>query len=144
MNTKAPLASPTFTGSPKATTPSSTDNSTRIATTAFVKALVGAANNGGIVSANLAQNGYVKFANGFILQWRVLPSGYYYNNDITVDYPIAFPSAVWGIVITPHDTNKFESAYFQILVTSVNNSSCVLNNSSGKQLNSGYMLCFGT
>ena len=69
MSAKAPLASPTFTGSPKSTTPASSDNSTRIATTAFVKALVGAANNGGIVSANLAQNGYVKFANGFILQW---------------------------------------------------------------------------
>lgn len=69
LNAKAPLASPTFTGTPKSTTPASSDNSTRIATTAFVKALVGAANNGGIVSANLAQNGYVKFANGFILQW---------------------------------------------------------------------------
>lgn len=77
-------------------------------------------------------------------QWRVLPSGYYYNNDITVDYPLAFPSAVWGIVITPHDTNKNESAFLQILVNSVNNSSCVLNNSSAQQLNSGYMLCFGT
>ena len=69
LSAKAPLASPTFTGTPKSTTPASSDNSTRIATTAFVKALVGAANNGGIVSANLAQNGYVKFANGFILQW---------------------------------------------------------------------------
>lgn len=35
---KAPLASPTFTGSPAAPTPTSSDNSTIIATTAFVKA----------------------------------------------------------------------------------------------------------
>ena len=69
LNTKANINSPALTGSPTSTTPASSDNSTRIATTAFVKALVGAANNGGIVSANLAQNGYVKFANGFILQW---------------------------------------------------------------------------
>lgn len=48
-DSKAPLANPIFTGSPKAPTPSSTDNSTRIATTAFVqdsitKALSGIAN----------------------------------------------------------------------------------------------------
>lgn len=34
----APIASPTFTGTPKATTPTTADNSTNIATTAFVKA----------------------------------------------------------------------------------------------------------
>ena len=88
LSAKAPLASPTFTGTPKSTTPASSDNSTRIATTAFVKALVGAANNGGIVSANLAQNGYVKFANGFILQWGRTAEG----NNLTTQYPIAFTS----------------------------------------------------
>lgn len=36
----APLASPTFTGTPAAPTPANTDNSTRIATTAFVNAVV--------------------------------------------------------------------------------------------------------
>ena len=34
----APLASPTFTGTPRAPTPATSDNSTQIATTAFVKA----------------------------------------------------------------------------------------------------------
>jgi hypothetical protein len=37
--TRAPLASPTFTGTPAAPTPAVTDNSTLLATTAFVKAL---------------------------------------------------------------------------------------------------------
>lgn len=36
---KAPTVSPTFTGSPKAPTPNETDNSTRVATTAFVQSL---------------------------------------------------------------------------------------------------------
>lgn len=35
---RAPLASPTFTGTPAAPTPATADNSTKIATTAFVKA----------------------------------------------------------------------------------------------------------
>lgn len=47
MNAKANLASPTFTGAPKAPTPAQTVNDTTLATTAFVKsaiaALVGAA-----------------------------------------------------------------------------------------------------
>lgn len=40
---KAPLASPAFSGTPTAPTPSADDDSTRIATTAFVKALMRAA-----------------------------------------------------------------------------------------------------
>lgn len=67
----AKLASPAFSGTPTAPTAASTTNNTQIATTAFVKSLVGAANNGGIIAASLAQNGYVKFANGLILQWGI-------------------------------------------------------------------------
>lgn len=37
LNLKAPLASPTFTGTPTAPTPTTSDNSTRIATTEYVK-----------------------------------------------------------------------------------------------------------
>jgi hypothetical protein len=39
MATKAPLASPALTGTPTAPTPSNADNSTKLATTAYVKAL---------------------------------------------------------------------------------------------------------
>ena len=55
MSSKAPLASPSFTGTPKSTTPASTDNSTRIATTAFVQAVVADLGGGGgsiVVSAS--------------------------------------------------------------------------------------------
>lgn len=38
LDAKAPLASPTFTGTPAAPTPTTADNTTKIATTAFVKA----------------------------------------------------------------------------------------------------------
>src|SRR5690606_21340632 len=40
LNLKAPLASPEFTGTPKAPTASQATNNTQIATTAFVKAAV--------------------------------------------------------------------------------------------------------
>lgn len=46
LGLKAPLASPEFTGNPKATTQDTSDNSTKIATTAFVKAAIAAASIG--------------------------------------------------------------------------------------------------
>lgn len=46
LNAKAPLASPTFTGTPKAPNPASSSNDTQIATTKFVKtAVAGKADN---------------------------------------------------------------------------------------------------
>lgn len=104
MNTKAPLNSPTFTGSPNATTPSSSDNSTRIATTAFVKALVGTAINGGIVSANLEQNGYVKFANGLILQWG-------YVKSLIVTFPIQF-NIIYTVLGNAHGSNNSNNDHY--------------------------------
>jgi hypothetical protein len=44
-NIKADIASPTFTGTPISTTPSTNDSSTKIATTAFVKNSIAAATN---------------------------------------------------------------------------------------------------
>ena len=43
VSTLAPIASPSFTGTPTAPTPSSGDNSTKLATTAFVESAIGAA-----------------------------------------------------------------------------------------------------
>lgn len=50
LGAKAPLASPTFTGTPAAPTPSTGDNSTKIATTAYVQAQ-GYGTSGGTVSS---------------------------------------------------------------------------------------------
>lgn len=59
-----------------------------------------AANNGGITSANLAQNGYVKFANGLILQW-----GYNQANllvgGVTIAFPITYSNAAFSVVGIP-------------------------------------------
>ena len=53
--------------------------------------------NNGIVAALLKQNGYVKFANGLILQWGVVVTGNA-NNDTTIGFPIAFPASCYTIV----------------------------------------------
>ena len=53
----APLASPTFTGTPAAPTPTTGDNTTRIATTAFVEASIGALNRGHLWGGLLSTSG---------------------------------------------------------------------------------------
>lgn len=59
IDTKANLASPAFTGTPTAPTPTSTDNSTKVATTAFVKNRVDAAiTNIPAVRANVGTTTY--------------------------------------------------------------------------------------
>jgi hypothetical protein len=62
----------TASGAMYSATPGTSDNSTRVATTAFVQSLINSLKGsigGAIVASNLAQNGYVKFSNGLILQW---------------------------------------------------------------------------
>ena len=55
-----------------------------------------------IVAALLEQNGYVKFSNGLILQWGVVPAD---NGVVTWIYPIKFAS-VYSLVTTRY------AAYF--------------------------------
>lgn len=111
---KAPIHSPTFTGDPKAPTPAKSDNDTSIATTAFVQEWVadlisriediedGGGGEGGegggdgwIAGAVLSNPGYVKFGNGFIIQWAkgmTDASGF-----VTFNLPISFTHVCVGV-----------------------------------------------
>lgn len=89
------LNSPNFVGTPTAPTAAPGDNSTTIATTAFVTAATGAS------SGSLTQNGGWTFPGGVILQWgRAGPSagggGSPVNN--TLIFPTAFPHACFVVV----------------------------------------------
>ena len=55
LDLKAPLASPTFTGTPLAPTPTAGDNTTKVATTAFVANAVSSASSGSYVNLTSAQ-----------------------------------------------------------------------------------------
>ena len=78
------------------------------ATFAACSASVGAANNGGIVAASLGTNGYVKFANGLILQWGYVSGS---SRPLTATLPIS--CAVYMAVTcvnnqgTPGDANAY-------------------------------------
>ena len=81
--------SPAFSGTPTAPTQGTSDNSTKIATTAFVRNFINQLKNdgtlGGIVGGSLTQNGWVKFSNGLILQWGEWNNGKNY-------FPVTFTS----------------------------------------------------
>lgn len=96
LSTLAPKVSPALTGSPTAPTQGTSDNSTKIATTAFVRNLINQFKTdgtlGGIVGGSLTQNGWVKFSNGLILQWG---SG---EGDFT--FPISFTQTCFSVFLT--------------------------------------------
>lgn len=123
---KAPLSSPSLTGTPTAPTQASTDNSTRIATTAFVKALLVSASQtvsglieiatnaevqagtdtvkaitpAGLFSAyanNKTANGYTKLPNGLIIQWGSITISGTGTITGTITFPLAFPNALRSI-----------------------------------------------
>ena len=80
----------TANGAMYSATPGTGDNSTRVATTAFVQSLISSLKGsigGTIVASNLAQNGYVKFSNGLILQWGFDNR---HINRRTITLPISF------------------------------------------------------
>lgn len=60
LDAKAPIASPTFTGTPKAPTPATTNNTTQIATTAFVRNAIDEYGGGGTITATDRGSGVVE------------------------------------------------------------------------------------
>lgn len=82
------FASPTFTGTPTAPTATAGETGQQLANLDFVNAMLG----GNTVPAiSKADNGYVKMANGIIIQWGNIDVGG--NAITTVTFPLAFPNA---------------------------------------------------
>lgn len=63
---------------------------------------------GGIVAASLTANGYVKFANGLILQWG---TGTWIGTDNTITFPIAFSAACYDVLTQVEWDNDWDSNY---------------------------------
>lgn len=96
--------------------------------------------NNGIVAALLEQNGYVKFANGLILQW-----GFVKKTVTTYDfdwvYPIPFPHAAWMVQFTPQYT-KHQCR--QHAINSFDKTSCSLrSDGTSPELDYCHLLAIG-
>ena len=85
--------SPAFSGSPTAPTPATSDNSTKIATTAFIQNLLNS--KGVIIASNLGGNGYFKFSNGLLIQYGKTSIS---QDTTSINFPIAFPSSCFTVV----------------------------------------------
>ena len=113
VNTYATKASPAFSGTPTSPTPATSDNSTKIATTEFVRNLINQFKNdgtlGGIVGGSLTQNGWVKFSNGLILQWGYFNQNSFSDKTYTVSFPIVFTNTLY--IVTAIDKGKGDSSY---------------------------------
>lgn len=96
--TRAPLASPAFTGTPTAPTQGSGDSSTNLATTAFVNPAV-----------SFGSSGYQKFASGLILQWgqTTVPG----TGGSSWVYPVAFPNAALTGMVCKRWVTQFDADF---------------------------------
>lgn len=87
--------------------------------------LANATTGGGIVAANLAQNGYVKFSNGLILQWGLASTA---TGRDPAPFPIAFPNAIFSVVAVSNYTG------FAILKPTLTGFNTVINSDTGAGL----------
>ena len=90
-----------------ATTPSITDNSTLIATTAMLQSWANTNNAGALSSWKKAQKGYYKFKNGLIVQW-----GKYSGASGTVTFETPFTSGTSYSVSTGYiGSERYDHMY---------------------------------
>jgi hypothetical protein len=96
-STYAPLASPTFTGVPAVPTASTGTNTTQVASTAFVKAVVNS-------TSSLGVSGYSSLPSGLVIQWGFI-STTGSATAVTQSFPVSFSTACVNVTLTPYGTN---------------------------------------
>ncbi|MBQ3990397.1 MAG: hypothetical protein II630_06105, partial [Bacteroidales bacterium] len=117
---KANLASPTFTGTPKAPTASAGTNTTQIATTAFVQSAIASAISGvasfkGAATAQSTIDGTANIQTGWY--WVVQTAGTYYGQDCESGDFIYVTAA--SPTRDPQDNTKWAASDFSIIQTNI-------------------------
>ena len=109
-NKIAYIDSPAFSGTPIAPTPSTSDNSTKIATTAFVKSLF---------TASKQQNGWHKEAStGMIWQWGEWNiQSISASASTNVTFPISFPNKCLFVIPSVYNAAEDQIGYLNVTQT---------------------------
>jgi hypothetical protein len=118
-------------------TPAQFDNSTKLATTAFVHTeLLGLGNSAyaAIFGASLASSGYQKLPSGLIIQWGTV-TGVTYTatgafQNITITFPLAFPTAVLSVASRLAGANQ-ASAFANLSIEGASKTGAIAFFSSG-------------
>lgn len=137
----AALASPTFTGNPVAPTQSPGNNSTRLATTAFVTAAdvvavaAAATYTDSAVSDAIAPAGSVNgsshsdtLLSGLIIKWGTTASLTATTDNQSTSFPVAFPGGCYTVVISSNQVGG--SAQAMSSVHTISASGFQINNSA--------------
>lgn len=141
---KAPLASPTFTGTPKAPTPSASSNDTSVATTAFVQ---------GLVSSKIAESDAMIYkgtigTSGTITALPATHSTGWAYKVITAGTYAGKPCEVGDMIICNTDGTAANDAHWDVVQTNIDGAVTgptssvdgrvpVFNGASGKNLKDG-------
>lgn len=98
-----------LTGTPTAPTPAIGDNSTKVATTAFVQG-----------SFSLTTNGYQKLPSGLILQWGTYHYGDFPGGGFAlsgpINFPLAFPTEVFSLTVGSYDALNANVAFSGVTI----------------------------
>ena len=134
LNLKAPIANPNFTGVPKGPTAAPGTNTTQLATTAFVTtALSTITGQGKIVAYNLAQNGYVKWDIGLILQWGKITAG---RTSVDFTYPLSITNLLSITLVREQEYSASNASAF--VVRKHDNTKATLNVVTSNELGTAY------
>lgn len=121
---KADLVSPALTGTPTAPTASTSNSSTKVATTAFVQSAI-AAGGGGTQD----QNGYETFPSGIKMQWGRKDID---GSTTTVTFPIAFTTACYSFVCSSYKSGDINGAdVTELIKTLPTLTTCEVSTNSG-------------
>lgn len=116
QDAKAPLASPSLTGTPTAPTPASGDESTRIATTAWVRAAMATIASAAGFAVSLSETGYIMFPSwmgGLVIQWG--SSGSVGSESAAaITLPITFPTAAMVGLVSIRNTATNDDAWARL------------------------------
>ena len=91
-----------------------------------LKACADSIDGGGIVAALLEQNGYIKFANGLILQWGYVDDASNYSHIVELSFTIAFVTTPYIVDAIMALQKESSSNFFYALPVSVTNTTAKL------------------
>ena len=116
----------TFSSSPVIPTPSASDNSTKAATTAWIKTFAKTSGANYMSTFSKAGNGYFKFTNGLIIQWGSVAAA---SGNRNVSLPISFSNTNYRIVF--NWTGGSSGELFAGAITSKTTSSFIIRSVGG-------------
>lgn len=134
---KAPISNAALTGAPTAPTQASTDNSTRIATTAFVRNAMATIASAAGFAVSMSSSGYIRFPSylgGLIIQWggfsdttdSTNTDGVYEagSGGTSISWPITFPTGVLRAVCSVTSDVSGVGRQEQAWISGLSNSGC--------------------